>query len=76
MAFKTRANTEKLVSAAFALTGAAKRGFAEGWLLNPNLKTVLFADDAAKRNMTSTELKAMRDMAEGFMGMLPQSVRS
>ena len=69
MAFKTRANTEKLVSSAFALTGAAKRGFAEGWLINPNLKTVLFADDAAKSRMTSTELKAMRDMAEGFMGM-------
>ena len=69
MAFKTRANTEKLVSSAFALTGAAKRGFAEGWLLNPNLKTVLFADDAAKSRMTATELQAMRDMAEGFKGM-------
>ena len=74
-AFKTRVNTERLISSVFALGDVGRRGFAEGWLVNPNLKTVLFADDVAKSRMSATELNAMRSIAEGFKGM-PAKERS
>lgn len=67
VSFRAKVATEALTGGLFTLMGAAKRGYGEGWLINPNLKAVVNVSEDVKKNFTAAELRAYDVFTKGLM---------
>ena len=67
VSFRAKVATEALTGGLFTLVGAAKRGYGEGWLVNPNLKAIVNISADAKKNFTAAELRAYDVFTKGLM---------
>ena len=72
LAFRVKVGVEALAGGAFSLMGAAKRGYAEGWLVNPNLKAVVNIPEDLKKNLSVSELRAFDKFTQGLINMDPR----
>ena len=69
LAFKARSLAESTLSTVGELIPIMNRGRAEGWFLNPNLKSFIQMDDAVFTKLTDAEKVSVTNFAKGFAGM-------
>ena len=73
MAFRARSGFENIMSSTVGSTtsifGIYRQGIAEGWLVNPTLKSIVFADQATRARFTPRQQKAISNFSNAILGM-------
>jgi hypothetical protein len=73
IAYRTRSAFEDVMSSAVGSTssifGIYRAGIAEGWLVNPTLKSIVFADQATRARFTPRQQKAIANFSNSILAM-------
>jgi len=64
--FRAKLGIEALAAGALEFTGIARKGHAQGWLINPHLREVINMTDKAKANLSPGELRRLEKFTNGL----------